>query len=65
MAVIEKDQLGHYVICSEQKDANDGAPFSLHSKAPAVGFEPTTLRLTAAPEAVQVDDFNLGGDRHQ
>jgi len=29
----------------------------LNSLAPEVGFEPTTLRLTAAPEAVQFDDI--------
>ena len=31
-------------------------PLLIYFKAPEVGFEPTTLRLTAALEAVQFDD---------
>jgi hypothetical protein len=39
-------------VGSDDNVGEQGCLDSLNNLAPEVGFEPTTLRLTAAPEAV-------------
>jgi hypothetical protein len=48
--------LDFFPIRTKSRQPAEAAPMCLNNLAPEVGLEPTTLRLTAAPEAVQFDD---------